>query len=180
MTTQNTNTKYFNIHTSGVGYLNRIREVTPKKGSSFWACSIAALRGAEDAIEYTYIDTRVSGAEAIKLIKRCVAAQDAQKKILIGFNIGDIYLDTFTYEKGDKIGQTGAGLKGRLLHISFIKVDGEFVYQAPKKEDSVTDAPSEVNSAEEQAPVSTSVNDVPAAPSAEEPVQQPVEEEPSF
>ena len=27
-------THYFNLYTSGLGYLNRIREVTPKKGTT--------------------------------------------------------------------------------------------------------------------------------------------------
>ena len=37
-------THYFNLYTSGLGYLNRIREVTPKKGEPFLCCDIAALR----------------------------------------------------------------------------------------------------------------------------------------
>lgn len=37
-------THYFNLYTSGLGYLNRIREVTPKKGELFLCCDIAALR----------------------------------------------------------------------------------------------------------------------------------------
>ena len=30
-----TNEKYFDLHTQGIGYLNRIREVTPKRGLPF-------------------------------------------------------------------------------------------------------------------------------------------------
>lgn len=134
MTTTNTNTKqFFDLHTRGIGYVNRIREVTPKKGDAFWACTIAALRGDSDKAEYTYIDTRISGAEAIKLIRRCNDAVEAKKKVLIGFTVGDIYPEAFTFEKGEKKGQTGVSLKGRLLFISFIKVDGEEVYKAPSK-----------------------------------------------
>jgi len=29
---------YFDLHISGIGYLNRIREVKPKKGEPFLAC----------------------------------------------------------------------------------------------------------------------------------------------
>ncbi len=46
-------THYFNLYTSGLGYLNRIREVTPKKGEPFLCCDIAALRGEASNAEHT-------------------------------------------------------------------------------------------------------------------------------
>lgn len=42
MTTQDKN--YFNLHTTGIGYLNDIREITPKR-NPFLACRISALVG---------------------------------------------------------------------------------------------------------------------------------------
>lgn len=131
--TQN-KTKYFDLHVHGVGYVNRIREVPVKRGDNFWACDIAALHGAEDSVEYTRFDCRVSGSEAEKLIKRCAKACEEKKKILVGFKLGDLYQDVFTYEKGEKAGQTGVSLKARLLYISWIKIDGESVYTAPPKD----------------------------------------------
>ena len=124
------------MHIHGIGYVNRIREVPVKRGDSFWACDISALHGAEDAIEYTRFDCRVSGTEAAKLIKRLDKACREKKKILIGFKLGDLYAETFTYEKGDKQGETGISLKARLLSIGWIKVDGENVYTAPPKAES--------------------------------------------
>jgi len=62
--------KYFDLHTTGIGYLGRIREVKLKKGQPFWACTIAALHGeckAADSGEkpdYTYFDCNVVGADA--------------------------------------------------------------------------------------------------------------------
>jgi hypothetical protein len=126
-------TKYFDLHTTGIGYLNRIREVTPRKGAPFMATTIAALRGSSDDVEYAYIDCNVVGAEATKLVRRCIEAVDAGKKVLVSFRIGDIWADAFTYEKGEKKGQTGVSLKGRLLFIGWIKVDGETVYEAKPK-----------------------------------------------
>lgn len=32
----NTERKYFDLHTRGIGYVNRLRTVTPKKASLFW------------------------------------------------------------------------------------------------------------------------------------------------
>lgn len=127
-------TNYFDLHTNGIGYLNRIRQVNVRKGNPFIAVTIAALHGAADEVEYTYIDCKVAGGEAERLVRRCQQAESAGRKILVAFRIGDLWIDTFTYDKGDRIGQTGVCLKGRLLFIAWIKIDGETVYQAPEKE----------------------------------------------
>lgn len=131
MTTQTSqNNDYFDLHISGIGYLNRVREVKPKKGDVFWACDIAALHGHKDDVQTTRFDCRVSGSEAETVVKRCEKAVTDEKKVLIGFKLGDLYPETFVYEKGEKKGQTGISLKGRLLFISWVKVNGETVYQA--------------------------------------------------
>jgi hypothetical protein len=138
MTTSSEKT-YFNLHITGLGYLNRIREVTPKKGESFLACDIAALNGPSDTPEYRRFDVRVSGSEAQHLIRRCIDAVAAEKKVLIGFRLGDLWTDTFTYAKGERAGQPGVGLKARLLFVSWIKVDGQLVYKAePKASEEMT------------------------------------------
>lgn len=127
--------KYFDLHVTGLGYLNRVREVEVRKGPGFLAADISALRGDSDEVEYTKFDCRVSGEEAQRVIRRAIqAANDPNRKVLIGFKIGDIYAETFTYTKGDKAGTTGVSLKGRLLQVKFVKVDGESVYTAPKTE----------------------------------------------
>lgn len=144
---QTNETKFFDLHTTGIGYLNRIREVKPRgKGKPFMAVTVAALRGSSDDTEYSYIDCNVVGAEAEKLIRRCQDAVDAGKKVLVSFRIGDIWTDSFTYEKGDKKGQPGASLKGRLLFISWIKVDGVTVHEA-KPKDSAEPLPPQEGSA---------------------------------
>jgi len=129
--TQSTQEKqFFDLHTTGIGYLNRIREVSPKKGNPFLACNIAALSGASDDVTYVRFDCRVSGKEAAALVQQYEAAVQQDQKVLISFKIGDLWVDTFTYTKGDKAGQTGVSLKARLLFISWIKVNGQLVYKA--------------------------------------------------
>ncbi|MCX8967323.1 DUF3577 domain-containing protein [Erwinia psidii] len=120
---------YFDLHTRGIGYVNRLRTVTPKKGRPFQACTIAALRGTTDSPEYTWIDVRVYHEKAVELLESCQDALGNNQKVLIAFNIGDIYPECFTYEKGDKKGQCGCGLKGRLIKITLIKIDGHEVYR---------------------------------------------------
>lgn len=127
--------KYFDLHTQGIGYLNRVREVSPKNGSTFWACDISALHGSEDNVNQTRFDCRVSGADAIALVSNYQWATQQGRKVLIGFRLGDLYAETFTYSKGERAGETGISLKARLLKIGFIKIDGEYVYSAETESD---------------------------------------------
>jgi uncharacterized protein DUF3577 len=118
---------FFNLHVEGVGYLNRVRTVKPKKGHEFLACTVSAMRGSTDSIGYTKFDCTVSGADAQKIVKRLEPEVAAEKSVIIGFRIADIYPEMFTFERGDKKGQTGVSIKGRLLRIKFAKVNGEAI-----------------------------------------------------
>lgn len=133
MTTSSNDKTYFDLHVTGLGYVNRIREVKPRKGDAFLACDIAALNGPSDKPEYRYFDVRVSGTDAQHLIRRCEEAVEAKRKVLIGFRLGDLWPDLFTYTKGKNEGKTGVSLKARLLFVSWIKVDGQLVYKAEAK-----------------------------------------------
>ncbi|WP_226507219.1 STY4534 family ICE replication protein [Pseudomonas sp. MWU16-30317] len=138
-TTPTQTTSYFNLHTQGIGYLNRVREVTVRRGQPFMACDIAALHGASDDVEYTRFDCKVAGGEAERLIRQYMADVQAERKVLLGFRIGDLWTDAFIYEKGERQGQPGASLKGRLIFIEWIKVDGTLVYKAPARTPVATD-----------------------------------------
>jgi hypothetical protein len=118
---------YFNLHVEGVGYLNRVRTVKPKKGQEFLACTVAALRGSDSDVSYTKFDCRVSGADAQAMVKRLEDDVAAEKAVIIGFRIADIYPEMFTFEKGDRKGQPGVSIKGRLLRIKFAKVNGKSI-----------------------------------------------------
>ncbi len=125
------NQDYFDLHIKGLGYLNRIREVPPKKGrrgQGFLACTIAALNGPKDQVEYKYFDCKVAGSDAQHLIRRCMQAVEEERKVLVGFCLGDPWIHTFTYEKGPKAGQPGFCHKARLLKVSWIKIDNVMVY----------------------------------------------------
>ena len=106
---------FFNLHVEGVGYLNRVRTIKPKKGQEFLACHVAALRGADSDVSYTRFDCRVSGADAQEVVRRLESAVAAEKSVIIGFRIGDIYPEMFTFEKGDL---SGFGLVNAVTHYS--------------------------------------------------------------
>lgn len=125
--------RYFDLHTTGIGYLNRLREVPLKKGG-FLAVDISALRGKPGEVEYTRFDCRVSGSEAQRVIREVLKpAIDAEQKVLVVFKIGDVYADPFIYQKEPRKGQPGASLKAHLLFIRSASVDGVQVYKAPQE-----------------------------------------------
>jgi hypothetical protein len=151
--------EYFNLHSTGCGYLSRVRWVTPNQrrggrtGDSFLACAINALRGAASNPNYTYFDLRVSGAEAIAVVEQLKEAVDQNRKVFVAFKLGDFYVDLYERDVRDQDGRkTGekepaAGIKGRLLLVTHAKVDGETVYSRKDTagEDHRGDAPSQAS-----------------------------------
>lgn len=140
MQASNGQREYFNLHTNGVGYLSRVRWITPqgrgRKSEPFLACAISALRGSSDSSDTTYFDLRVSGAEAISLIDSMKQSVDERRKVTMTFRIADTY--PHVYERDVRDQQTGrptgkkemaALIKGRLILIYSISVDGESVYK---------------------------------------------------
>ena len=128
MSNEDTN-KYLDLYTTGIGYLNRVREVTPKEGSPFWSVTIAALRGSVDDVQYPYFECRVSGQQAQKLVQQLKPAVEGKLKVLVGFTLSDLFAEAFTYKTGDKAGETGVSLKARLLRVGWAKVDGQPFYK---------------------------------------------------
>lgn len=120
--------KYFDLHTTGIGYLNRVRDVNPKEGKSFLSVTLAALRGSTDNVKYSYFECTVSGKQAQQAVRQLQAAVEAERKVLVGFTLSDLYAEAFTYKQGDRAGETGVSLKARLLRIAWAKVDGEPVF----------------------------------------------------
>ena len=122
--------QYFDLHTTGIGYLNRVREVTPKEGTPFLSVTIAALRGSVDNAQYTHFECHVSGKQAQQIVRQLKPSVEGSLKVLIGFTLSDLLAESFTFKSGDKAGETGISLKARLLRIAWAKVDGQPFYTA--------------------------------------------------
>ena len=124
----NKEVKYFDLQTTGIGYLNRVRQVTLEEGAPFWSVTVAALRGSVDNAQYTHFECRVSGKQAQEVIRRLQPAVEGRLKVLVGFTLSDLNPETFTFKQGDRAGSTGISLKARLLWIAWAKVDGQPFY----------------------------------------------------
>src|SRR3546814_15084938 len=69
MSTTSNEKSYFDLHTSGSGYIQRAREVPVRGGrraQPFLACTIAALVGSAKDPSNRYFDVKVAVAEAKK------------------------------------------------------------------------------------------------------------------
>ena len=157
MNNTQTETKFFDLHTSGIGYLNRFRIVEPSNGRNYQSVTIAALRGNADNVQYTYIDCIVVEEEAKNVLLNLVDTDEKEAKYMVGFNIGDIYPETFTYKSGNKQGQTGVSLKGRLIKIKWLRKNNELIYE-PQKTSAVEQADQQAQPAEVQTKTQPVVN----------------------
>jgi hypothetical protein len=118
----------FDLIMEGVGYLNRVREVSVRKGPAYLACTINALMGTADSVEYVSIDLKVVGKQAMQVVEQLAKDVEARRKVLVGFRAGDPKPDFYEFEdKTTKQMVQREGLKARLLQITFAKVDGQKV-----------------------------------------------------
>ena len=118
----------FDLIMEGVGYLNRVRQVEVRKGTPYLACTVNALMGTADSVEYMSIDLKVVGKQAIQVVEQLAKDVEARRKVLVGFRAGDPKPDFYEFE--DKTTQQMVqreGLKARLLQVTFAKVDGQKV-----------------------------------------------------
>lgn len=115
----------FDFIAEGVGYLNRIRTVTPKKGPAYQACTVNVMMGEADSVEYVSVDCRVVGRIAQQVTSQLQDAVEKKAKVIVGVRVADLKPDFYEFkdrESGEMIRREG--LKGRLLQITFAKVDG--------------------------------------------------------
>ena len=120
--------EYFDLHVTGIGYASRFRKVKPRNGQPFWSVTLSALTGRKDAgdhRQYTKFDCRIVGEEALRRLQ-AVESDIPDKAVLVGFKIGDIYPESFEYQKKGE-SHHGVVIKGRLLKVAFVKVDGKDV-----------------------------------------------------
>lgn len=113
----------FDLIIEGLGYLNRVRDVEVRKGPSYLACTINAMMGTGDDVEYVSIDCRVVGRQAKEVVEQLRRDVDAKAKVIIGFRAGDPKPDVYTVERDGKTEQR-QGLKARLLQVMWAKVNG--------------------------------------------------------
>lgn len=124
--------RYFDLITTGIGYLNRVRKVMPNSGNPYWACDINALVGESSANKkpaYRLYQCSIVGNQAFEALDLIEEAMDGNDKatVLIGFRLGDSRPDSFNVQKDDGRGnsrqETRYCNKARLLKIMTASVN---------------------------------------------------------
>lgn len=143
-----TSSNFINLHTTGIGYMTRVREVPVRKGQPFMSAMIRAMhgeKGVQDGIQYVPFDVKAVTDETKEVLQHLAPYTNSQDyRVMVQFKIGDFYIDTFKYPSGPKAGETGTMMKGRLVQIyaAWVKKTGtgsdqmgwtEF-YRRPAKE----------------------------------------------
>ena len=121
--------QYYDLTTTGVAYLNRFRKVKPEQGDAYYSVTLAAMRGKpnnDGHIQKTYIDCNVVG-DAVEMVQQLEPffADGAEPKVMVKFVVGDLEQRAFVYKSGDRKGQSGFSLKGRLFDIKWYKLNGD-------------------------------------------------------
>ena len=139
--------EYFDLHTVGCGYLNRVRWVNPsnrggRQGKPFLCCAINAMHGKANEPSYTYFDLRVSAEECKVLVAQLERAVSQRKQVFVAFKIGDIYPHQYDVPVRDKQTrdehiESRVLIKGRLIAMTHVKVDGDVVYQLTPDGDAI-------------------------------------------
>lgn len=150
MTTQTQQTQYFNLHTSGVGFLNSIRVVPPKngRGKPFYACRITALTGETENPQKRNFDVNVPiGGQAEEVIRRVETYLENWKKkynqsknpaVFISFKLADMWTDIYTLTRdneytGQKAGDKAVSVKARLINVSTVTINKNRIYSASEE-----------------------------------------------
>lgn len=124
---QNRNNDYVDLVTTGIGYINRPRWITPDKGEPYMGCSITAWYG-KGGKDTQLFETSVFGQakdvlNALLQAYPQVTDRNAGPKVTVtcGFTIGDGTPDSFTTRKGEYV----KCIRGRLFKISWVNVNGQ-------------------------------------------------------
>lgn len=118
---------YFDLHISGIGYLRRFREITPRQGgrrhTRYFAVSISALEGPTDNPSYAWFDASVVGSKALEALQQVRDHVNGDgSKVLASFKLGGINPDIYQVRTGAHAGEPRVALKTRLLRIRWIKL----------------------------------------------------------
>ncbi|MCF6256191.1 MAG: DUF3577 domain-containing protein [Gammaproteobacteria bacterium] len=156
--TQNNETPkkaFFDLHTSGIGYLNRARTVTPNNGDPYESVSIAGLHGRSDNPSYSYFDTSIVGEDAADFVtKHKATINDRNSKVLVRFKVGDGNATSYEVKSGQNKGQRNHLIKCRLLQITWASINGEVVLKPAESDQQGQDTESAEQQPAEQLPTS--------------------------
>jgi hypothetical protein len=135
------NIRWFNAHTEACGYLNGLKEITPKAGQDFkpfWVSTFCMLEGNPEKPRKTYISINIVNPKVVDILKPYANQLNADSsKVFVTARISDISVEPFVYGDNSKnAGQLGVSWQANLISLIALKV-GDF--SVDLKKDTTTD-----------------------------------------
>lgn len=179
MTTSTQGSKAYNLHTTGFGYLNRIRRIKPSKGNPYYAAQFVALEGVLNGdnwneLNRTYYDIKFVGP-AVKIVEenfKFVADSKSSNIdnadlpdntiVQAAVKLADCNAETYSAKDRDGNPVTRISLKSRLLNMSYLKIGDTEIRFEHTDQESNSDTPAEETQGDENA-VTTEAQEVTAA-----------------
>jgi hypothetical protein len=121
------NIRWFNAHTESCGYLNGLKEITPKEGQTFkpfWTSTFCMLEGNPEKPRKTYININIVNAKVVEILKPYANQLNAEgSKVFVTARISDISVEPFVYgSNSSKSGQLGVNWQANLISLIALKV----------------------------------------------------------
>jgi len=140
----------YEVTTRGIGYLNSVYVKRTENGDII-TCRLVALAGSADDVSKVLFDVTVVGEEATRLVLQYQKAINGDASVLVGFSLTNLSGITRFARTGEHAGEIGHSIASELTKLSFIKVNGERVYSAPRASDEGSEDPAS-DGAEESPP----------------------------
>lgn len=135
--------QFINFHAEGIAYVNRFRENTTRNGDVFCSVTLGFLHGQigdGKKPQVTYVDCIIRNKDVCDLMKQHQAAiNNGDQKVTAVARISDMFADEPFELKGKMV----SAIKGRLIGLKQMKVDGNVVYSNTNsdQEDGVNEQP---------------------------------------
>ncbi|MGS2722130.1 DUF3577 domain-containing protein [Porticoccus sp. GXU_MW_L64] len=124
------NSHYFNQYSSGIAYVNALKEFKASDGSLRYGVKLAVLQGPVDNVHYEYHDLIITSEVTLNaLLAQKEDINNEDVKVIAHFNMSNPRSKSFIYKSGKKVGQIGTSIGGFLTRIFYLKVDGNEVYK---------------------------------------------------
>lgn len=154
----------YELVTRGLGYVNFVREIQDED-KTVLTCTLNALVGPEptspeEKVARVPFDVTITGEEADALIRQYAEAINDRQKVLVGFTLRGARIHSFP-RGGEREGEIGYAIQSGLSKVSFVTLNGQRVYDAPRSADDGANLPA--GSASEVPPVDPNAGDEPRA-----------------
>ncbi|PUA30434.1 MAG: hypothetical protein B0W54_08050 [Cellvibrio sp. 79] len=142
----NSNIRWFNAHTEGCGYINGIREVTPKLGQNFepfWASTFCLLEGNPENPTKKYINVTIVNQQVVEtLLEFEQALVSGNVTVFAVVRLANLEEEPFIYgDNSQTPGALGINRSGRVISLIYLKVGDQVIEinQAPTTDFGVQD-----------------------------------------